>query len=233
MKKLHAIILGGFLFCSVSVGGGIAWLVSKVFQNSNEGLALLCGGFLVGLLALDIIPSALHISESPGIILGVLIGFIFLLLINKFLHSPKPQKPSVYLLTMALFIHTIPLSMTIGNVLEDSTFAVSLTTSTILHHLPEGFALTSAFLSQGKKLGGLFLCFISLAVCFSVFIWFGEQIELTTRVQSILIGISTLLIAITSIKEFILQNIRVVPIRPFVTFILSGYLLSMIFHLMF
>lgn len=231
--KLNAMVLGSFLFFSVSIGGGIAWLVSRVFQKSNESLALLCGGFLVGLLALDIIPSALSMYKLPGIILGALIGYLFLLLLDKFLHSSNPYKPSVYLLTIALFIHTIPLSLTIGNLLGDSTFGVSITTSTILHHLPEGFALTSAFLSKGEKLWGLFLCFIGLSVCFSLFVWIGHHTILSTKAQSVLLGVSIGLIAVTSIKEFILHHIRAVSIRTFLTFIFLGYLLSVIFHQIF
>ncbi|QFF99343.1 zinc transporter family protein [Psychrobacillus glaciei] len=230
---MNALILGGFLFSSVSIGGGIAWLVAKVFRSFNEGLALLCGGFLVGLLALDIIPSAFSVYKSPGIILGVLIGYIFLLLMNKSLHSSGQHKPSVYVLTIALCIHTIPLSLTIGNLLGDSTFAVSITTSTILHHIPEGFALTSVFLSQGQKIKGLFLCFISLSICFSAFIWIGDHVNLSIKAQSVLLGVSIGMIAITSIKEFILPNVRIVPNWMVIVFVLIGYLLSVVFHLLF
>lgn len=121
MIKLSALVLGGLLFISVVIGAGIAWLVAKIFQHSNEGLALLCGGFLVGILALDIIPSALNSYKLPGIALGILIGFMFLLLINKLLNCPNQHKQSVYLLIIALFIHTVPLSLTIGNLLGDSS----------------------------------------------------------------------------------------------------------------
>lgn len=226
-----AFILGGFLFLSVSAGGGIAWFVSKIFHGSNEGLALLCGGFLVGLLTLDIIPSALKMYQLLEIVLGILIGYIFLVAMHNFLFSSKSRKPSVYLITLALFIHTIPLSLTIGNLLGNSTFNVSITTSTILHHAPEGFALTSAFLSQGKKLIWLFLCFVGLSICFSAFIWIGYHVNLNIKAQSVLLGISIGLIGVTSVKEFILINIRVVPVRLFLTFLLTGYLLSVLFHL--
>ncbi|MEK3981320.1 zinc transporter family protein [Psychrobacillus sp. FSL K6-2836] len=229
---MSVLVLGGLLFFSVNIGAGIAWLVAKIFHHSDEGLALLCGGFLVGLLALDIIPSAFHLYNSAGIVLGILIGYMFLLLVNKSFHSSSQSKSSVYLLTIALFIHTIPLSLTIGNLLGDSSFALSMATSTILHHIPEGFAITSIFIAQGQKMIGLFLCFIGLSICFSFFIWVGNHIHLTMKVQSVLLGVSIGLIALTSVKEFILHNIRVVSIRTSVTFVLTGYFLSVFFHLM-
>lgn len=233
MIKLNALILGGFLFSSVSIGAGIAWIIAKVFHSFHEGLALLCGGFLIGLLAFEIIPSALSMYKSPGIFLGVVISYIFLLLVSKLLISSSQHKPSVYLLTMALFIHTIPLSLTIGSLLKEPTFAVSITTSTILHHIPEGFALASVFLSQGQKLIGLFLCFTGLSICFSAFIWIGHHVSLSIQAQSVLLGVSIGLIAITSVKEFILQNIYAVPKWVSFTCIMIGYLLSVIFHLFF
>ncbi len=101
---MSAILLGGFLFFSVSFGGGIAWLVSKLFQNSTAGLSLLCGGFLVGLLALDIIPSALKMYKSFGIILGVLIGYLFFLVLRNLVH-PSTESKSIRLLAHACHTH--------------------------------------------------------------------------------------------------------------------------------
>lgn len=226
-------MLGGLLFLSINLGAGIAWLVAKLFHHSNEGLALLCGGFLVGLLVLDIIPSAFHMYKSPGIVLGIFIGFIFLLLVNILLFSSKQHNSSVYLLTIALFIHTIPLSLTIGNLLGDSSFVLTISTSTILHHIPEGFALTSIFLAQGQKIIGLFLSFIGLSVCFCLFIWIGHHISLSIKAQSILLGVSIGLIALTSVKEFIFHNIRKVSLKESAIFVLTGYLFSVVFHVMF
>ena len=223
-------ILGGFLFISVSAGGIFAWIVSKLFQQTTQSLSLLCGGFLIGLLAIDIIPTALQMYEMLGIFLGALIGFLLFQMLRNIAHPTTTQTPSLFLLAIALLLHTIPLSMTIGNALGDSTFGITLTTSTILHHLPEGFALTTALLSQGKQLWGLLLVFISLSICFSLFIWIGHYVNLTTYAQAILLGISISLLAATSLSEFILHHRRSLPISSFLTYILMGYLLSAVFH---
>lgn len=227
---MSAMILGGFLFISVSVGGIFAWIVSKLFQQTTQGLSLLCGGFLVGLLALDIIPSALQIYQTSGILLGALIGYLLFQLLHQLAYLTTAHAPSLYLLTITLLLHTIPLSMTIGNTLDNSSFGVSITASTILHHLPEGFALTTALLSQGKQLWGLLLVFITLSVCFTLFIWLGHSINLTNQAQSILLGISICLLAVTSLFEFIFQHRRALPLVSFSTYILMGYLLSTLFH---
>jgi len=230
--KVSAILLGCLLFFSVSFGAGIAWLVSKLFQNSTAGLSLLCGGFLVGLLALDIIPSALKMYKSFSIILGVLIGYLFFLVLRNSLHPSADQSPSISLLMLAILLHTIPLSMTIGSLMENSIVGITITASVILHHLPEGFALTIAFLAKAKKPWKLFLGFLSLSMCFRLFIWIGHYINLSIKEQGILIGISIGLIAATSISEFILHNMKIVPVRSFITYIVMGYLLSTLFHLL-
>ena len=227
---MNAVILGGFLFMSVSAGGTFAWLFSKFFQQTTHGLSLLCGGFLIGLLALDILPNALQVYPPVGILLGTLIGYLLFRVLHNLSHPTNARTPSLYLLTIALLLHTIPLSMTIGNVLGNSTFGVAITTSTILHHLPEGFALTTALLAQGKKIWSLLLIFINLSICFSVFIWIGHYVNLSDKVQGILMGVSIGLIALTSFSEFILPNSRALTARSFLTYILMGYLLSTLFH---
>lgn len=228
---MSAIILGGYLFISVSAGGVFAWIVSKLFQQTTKGLSLLCGGFLVGLLALDIIPTAFQNYQTFDILLGALIGYLLFLVLHQFSHQSTTKTPSLFLLTIALLLHTIPLSMTIGNALGDTSLGITLTTSTILHHLPEGFALATAVLSQGKSLWGLFLIFTSLSMCFSLFIWVGHDLHLTNNGQSLLLGISISLLIMTSLSEFIMHHRKALPIQSFLTYILTGYLLSVLFHL--
>ncbi|MER2090411.1 MAG: zinc transporter family protein, partial [Sporosarcina sp.] len=230
--KLNVLILGGLLFFSISIGGGIAWLVSKLFQHSTAGLSLLCGGFLVGLLALDIVPSALKMYKPFGIIIGVLIGVLFFIMLRSMTHPSSSQNSSVYLLMIALLIHTIPLSMAIGSLMGNSIVGITITASVILHHLPEGFALTTAFLSQGKKAWPLFFCFLGLSIFFSLFIWIGQYMNLSTKGQGVLMGTSIGLITATSISEFIMHNLKVIPVKSSSGYILFGYLLSALFHLL-
>ncbi|MEG0259424.1 MAG: zinc transporter family protein [Lysinibacillus sp.] len=230
--QLSAIMLGGLLFCSVSIGGAVAWVVSRLFQHTIYGLPLLSGGFLIGLLAYEIVPTAWEIYDSFGIILGGIIGCLLFLLLHQLFHPTGNQTSSVYLLTIAMLIHTIPLSLAIGNSLGSSAFSIAITTSVILHHVPEGFALTTALLSQGEKMWALFLCFIAFSVLFTVFIWVGHYMTLSENAQGILMGISIGLIAMTSISEFIIHHIRALSIKALMTYISLGFVLSYVFHMM-
>ena len=225
-------ILGGFLLFSVSIGGAIAWVFSKLFQHTTQGLSLLCGGFLVGLLILDIIPSSFHLYKSFGLILGILIGYLIFQILNSLLHVSHTQNPSATLLAMAIIIHTIPISLTVGNLLGNSALSITITASIILHHLPEGFALSTALLSQGERLWRLFLYFIAFSIFFSIFIQIGQYWELTEKAQGLLMGISIGLIATASISEFLLHHFRSVTRKSFLAYILLGYFLSYVFHML-
>ena len=223
-------MLGGYLFCSISIGGAFALFFSRLFQHTTTGLSLLCGGFLIGLLVNDILPSSLEMYDLFGILLGVVIGYLLFLILQKSFHPTNSLKPSLYLLAIAMFLHTIPLSLTVGSLQENSNLSLTITTSIILHHLPEGFALTIALLAQGEKLWKLVVCFISFSLFFMTFVWIGHFIDLSAKGQSMLMGISIILIAATSISEFILTPIRQVSMKTWFTFLLIGYLLSYVFH---
>ncbi|MEB2300404.1 ZIP family metal transporter [Lysinibacillus xylanilyticus] len=225
-------ILGGFLFFSASIGGGIAWVFSRLFQHTTHGLSLLCGGFLVGLLVVDVIPSSFQMYKSISLLLGILMGYLMFEILNSLFHTSHTQNPSVSLLAIAIIIHTIPMSLTIGQLLGNSTLSIAITASIILHHLPEGFALSTALLSQGEKLWRLFIYFVAFSIFFSIFIQIGQYWQLSDKAQGVLMGISIGLIATASISEFILHHIRSVSRTSFIAYILLGYLLSHVFHML-
>lgn len=227
---MSALIIGGFLFFSISIGSAAALLFSRLFQHTTQGLSLLSGSFLIGLLVFEIIPTSFTMYKPGSIILGLVLGYLFFQLLDGMLHPANHKNPSVYLLTLAIFIHTIPLSLAIGNLLVTSAFSVAIITSLLMHHIPEGFALTTAFISQGEKLQNLFLCFIGLSTVFSFFVWVGFSIALSVEAQGLLMGFSISLIATTSLFEFIIQNTRNLSKRLFWSFIVLGFLLSYGFH---
>ena len=230
--QLNAIILGGFLLFSVSIGGAIAWVFSKLFQHTTQGLSLLCGGFLIGLLVLDVIPSSFQLYKSFGLILGILVGYLIFQTLHSLFHTSHTQNPSVTILAIAIIIHTIPISLTVGNLLANSALSITITAAIILHHLPEGFALSTALLSQGERLWRLFLYFIAFSIFFSIFIQIGQYWDLTEKEQGLLMGISIGLLGTASISEFILHHFRSVTRKSFLTNISLGYLLSYVFHML-
>ncbi|WP_241747086.1 ZIP family metal transporter [Lysinibacillus sphaericus] len=225
-------ILGGFLFFSASIGGALAWVFSRLFQHTTHGLSLLCGGFLVGLLVVDVIPSSFQLYNSLGLILGILMGYLIFEILNSVFHTSHTQNPSVSLLAIAIIIHTIPMSLTVGQLLGKSALSIAITASIILHHLPEGFALSTALLSQGERLWRLFIYFVAFSIFFSIFIQIGQYWQLSDNAQGVLMGVSIGLIATASISEFILHHIRSVSRTSFIAYIILGYLLSHIFHML-
>lgn len=229
--RVSTIVVGGFIFFSISIGGAIALFFSKLFQHSMQGLSLICGGFLIGLLALDIVPASLQLYKPLSLIIGTFIGVVLFQLLHHLFHQSSPHHSSTQLLMIALCIHSIPLSLTIGNILGSSALSIVLTASIILHHLPEGFAITTALISQRKTIQTMLFYFLSFSIFFTFIIWIGDYINLTAKAEGVLMGISIGLIAATSISEFIGHNIRAFAMRSVVIYIAIGFMLSYFFHM--
>ena len=74
-------------------------------------LYALCGGILLGLLSLEIIPETFSSYEMIGPILGIAIGILIMSLLDNYCHHPmihkksnKLGKPSFFCLSLYLFI---------------------------------------------------------------------------------------------------------------------------------
>ncbi len=230
--SMSTLIVGGFIFFSISMGGAIALFFSRIFKHSMQGLSLICGGFLIGLLALDIVPASIQLYRPFSLIIGTFTGYLLFQLLHHFFHQSNPLQPSIHLLIIALCIHSIPISLTIGSLLGTSALSIVLTASIILHHLPEGFALTTALISQQKKIQTMLLYFISFSLFFTFFLWIGQFTNLTNKAEGVLMGMSIGLLASISISEFIGHNIRAFSWRSLSIYLLIGYLFSYVFHSM-
>ncbi|MEC2074393.1 ZIP family metal transporter [Alkalihalophilus marmarensis] len=230
---ITAIIIGGFLFLSVSLGTALALMFSRLLKIQNSGIFLICGGFLVSLLFIDILPSSFKEYEHVGLMLGLIWGYIIFLIIHQLLENSSPkQNNSVHLLALAMFIHTIPISITIGTVIHDSILTSAFITATILHHIPEGFALTLVMVAKGKKIFKLYLYFFVCSIIFIGFMMLGQFNLFSIRLNTILMGISIGLIASTSIKEFIINRTDDLPIKQSITYTTIGIGVSLLFQLL-
>ncbi|WP_298468544.1 hypothetical protein [uncultured Psychrobacillus sp.] len=201
---MTVIFLGFILFLSLSIGCVAAYMVYGILHQKYEKIfGLLCGLLLISLLVFEIVPEALDSFEKLGLFLGFISGYCLYSLMIPHRHAANDETRTISPLIIGLFLHTIPLSLTIGSLLHNDSFPLSITVSTVLHHIPEGFALTTLFLLYKKKILGLMICFLSLSICFISFIWIGEQLIVSIRIQGIFMGISIYLIGIISLKEFI------------------------------
>ena len=119
------------------------------------------------------------------------------------------------LLTLAMIIHTIPISLTVGNLLGNAALSIfsqpplfSTMFQRDLHYL-----LHSSL--KVKGFGDFSFISSSSLFSFSIFIWFGQYWALPDKAQGILMGISIGLIATASISEFILHQLQKVSFKAF------------------
>ena len=88
------------------------WVATRqLIEEKMHRLYALCGGILLGLLSLEIIPETFSSYEMIGPILGIAIGILVMSLLDNYCHHPmihkksnKHGKPSFFSLSLYLFI---------------------------------------------------------------------------------------------------------------------------------
>ena len=157
MGLLITFVLGVFVLLGAAIAG-----FAKDEQRIRElSIAVALGAILV-LLALDLIPEAIEGAEEigwPTTILAVAIGFIALVILDRFL----PESPSAHhdshanstalhisiATTIALSIHNIIEGMSVYGVATESvTTALMLAFGIGIHNLPMGMIVYSGVRNQ-------------------------------------------------------------------------------------
>ena len=100
-----------FSFGGLLLGGAVGVATRQLIEEKMHRLYALCGGILLGLLSLEIIPETFSSYEMIGPILGIAIGILVMSLLDNYCHHPmihkksnKHGKPSFFSLSLYLFI---------------------------------------------------------------------------------------------------------------------------------
>lgn len=100
-----------FSFGGLLLGGAVGIATNQLIEEKMHRLYALCGGILLGLLSLEIIPETFASYEIIGPILGIAIGILVMSLLDNYCHHPmihkkinKRGKLSFFFLLLYLFI---------------------------------------------------------------------------------------------------------------------------------
>lgn len=100
-----------FSFGGLLLGGAVGIATRQLIEEKMHRLYALCGGILLGLLSLEIIPETFSSFEIIGPILGIAIGILVMSLLDNYCHHPmihkkinKLGKLSFFSLSLYLFI---------------------------------------------------------------------------------------------------------------------------------
>ena len=111
MERLYPNDCNIFSFGGLLLGGAVGVATRQLIEEKMHRLYALCGGILLGLLSLEIIPETFSSYEMVGPILGIAIGILVMSLLDNYCHHPmihkkinKHGKPSFFSLSLYLFI---------------------------------------------------------------------------------------------------------------------------------
>lgn len=218
----------------LGVGGIAGKLICSLLKGSVHYVYSCCGGMLLGLLCLEIIPHSLHYYHTTGVVIGIINGYVLMVLfesyIHKHLHSAHEQLWP-FLLFVAIGFHTIPAGLNIGITIGyDSFLTTSFLIAFILHQVPEGVALMVSF-SAAKINEWIFVCVaLLLAGTLGVSVLAGNEMQMeSVKLNALLAGTAIGTFGYVTVKEMLWKSFREMAFLRFTSTVLLGLLLIKIY----
>lgn len=222
----------------LGIGGVVGKLVCSLFKGSAHSVYSCCGGMLFGLLYWEIIPHSIHYYHITGVAVGIINGYILMVLFESYLHKhvhSSHEQLGPFLLFIAIAFHTIPAGLNIGITIGyDSFLTTSFLTAFILHQVPEGVALMVSF-SAAKVNEWFFLCIaLLLAGALGVSILAGNEMQMeSVKLNALLAGTAIGTFGYVTINEMLWKSFHQMNFLRFAGTALLGLLLIKTYLLFF
>lgn len=204
-----------FLILSlVPLIGTAIWSTLGIFNNFNnkfedqeEVLVAVATGILAS-ISLNLFVEAFESLKNPSLFIGILIGFLFILLMNHF--ARKNEKANINSkLFWAMLIHNIPEGIIIGIALANRTIVESFTLilSISLQNIPDGLVVSMPLVNvKGKKSALLYGVFSGVVepIAAIIVVFTAAHTKNVIRFEPLLTGFSlatVLMITIELLKD--------------------------------
>jgi ZIP family zinc transporter len=226
-----------FSFGGLLLGGTVGVITKQVMEEKMYHLYAFCGGVLVGLLCLELVPDTFSEYSPIGPLLGVGIGFLFMILVHTNFHDHKSSSReqealhAFLFLSLAVCIHNIPTGMAFGSILaNDKESAFTFLLAIVFHHIPEGLSLMILFLFTRYK----FLSFIGTIFLLSIVLGVGTLVgglvqSDSKQLQGIVMGIAIGTLGYVAIYEILLKAKHQMKLVSFLIFVLSGFVIVQVY----
>ncbi|MDQ6596382.1 zinc transporter [Bacillus salipaludis] len=216
------------IFAALYLGGSSIQFMFLFFKRNTMSLQILCGGFLLGLFTFELLPEAFSRFNIIGILTGISIGIFIMILMevllhkNRFLH--KFHEDTMYLLFLALLIHSIPTGMTFGMSLHaGQAINYGLLLAFILHNIPEGMIIMASipFTKDKNKLFIIFCIALSIMIGINIFMGLNMRMD-SIKWNTVIMGISIGTIGYVAFYELLWKKSKNLPKGKVVLFVVIG-----------
>ncbi|WP_394188140.1 ZIP family metal transporter [Paenisporosarcina quisquiliarum] len=226
---MSSIWVSGTLLTMVGfgLGGFIAWF-TKGLENRTDVIYCICGGLILGLLSFEVVPEAIEMGNWWTVVLGVFLGlFMFVILhrVAAFIISRRKKGKNSFafftglMLLFGIAIHNFPIGISLG-VTSDPDITRAILQTILLHNVPEGIIVFTPLFMAGirKRTCILLTLLVSLPVGAGAFV--GRTLGIDNPLMwSLLMSLSIGMIYMVTIKEILVEAVRIIP--SFQMFILA------------
>jgi zinc transporter, ZIP family len=213
LSSFVALLIFGGLF----LGGSSIQFMFLLFKRNTMYLQILCGGLLLGLFALELLPEIFSQYQIIGIFTGSAIGILIMFLLEVFLHHNSNHHSShqntMYLLLIALIIHNIPTGISFGMSLKSGELInYGLLMAFILHNVPEGMIIMASIplIKEKNKLFSIFCFTLSIVIGLNIFMGLNMRID-SIKWNTIMMGVTIGTMGYVTLYELIWKKSKNLP----------------------
>lgn len=222
-----SLVIMGFIFLGTVLGGGLVKLFFPLLQDKYYYLTVFCGGLLAGLLGFELIPETIGSFERLGLLAGASAGIFIMVVADKYIHQIKHsgfQNPQmVFMLFIALLIHSVPTGIALG--INFGEGEAALLPAVLVHHVPEGIVLMASLLISKANihLFWLFCFLLSAAVAINLYLGLTVNFE-SHKIPTLFMGAAVGTLSYVTFYEILWKSLKKYSSFIMLLVILSGVL---------
>ncbi|EOV9527252.1 zinc uptake transporter [Bacillus cytotoxicus] len=196
------IIVTFFSFGGLLLGGAVGVMTRQFIAEKMHHLYALCGGILLWLLSIEIIPETFSNYKAVSPILGIVIGILLMSLFDHHYHHS--------------IIHTKN---------QHNESAIPFLLAVIIHHIPEGLALIIPFLFTKHTYISFLLVIFLLSMILGTGTIFGIIMEgKAAHLQGLVMGSAIGSLGYVTIHEMLGKAVKNLSPISFLFWSISGVL---------
>ncbi|MBF0706799.1 ZIP family metal transporter (plasmid) [Alkalihalobacillus hwajinpoensis] len=232
----NIVLLSVMAFLTGCIGMSIGGLAGKgiyhLYQHKVEELYAMCGGMLIGVILLELLPESLATYGNIPITLGALLGVLVLVgMENVLAIYSEADGPhfwsSIILLVVAIAIHNIPAGISLGTTFSTNDLGLTLLATLFVHHIPEGMVLLYTLIFEEVSFIFFLLITFILSLVLSVSTYLGIHLDSTEKWNGLLLGTAVGSFSFVALYEILWKVKGRLTTRDFLFYILVGFVIIM------